>query len=163
MFYLVCLDLLKIRLYRSAKRCDPIVVIAADAVVVVVTAENAVAAVVVAATLVALAVVAVVLVVAGIAAYYHFDQSPLIARVGAVIAGSVAGVVIFWTAAMGKEFFAYAQESIDEAKRVVWPTRKETLITTGMVFVMAIFAAVFFLLSDMIIHWAVGLILGFGR
>jgi len=61
MFYLVCLDLLKIRLYRSAKRCDPIVVIAADAVVVVVTAENAVAAVVVAATLVALAVVGKVL------------------------------------------------------------------------------------------------------
>lgn len=50
-----------------------------------------------------------------------------------------------------------------ETRKVTWPTRKETLVTTGMVFVMVIFASVFFLLSDMIIHWAVGLVLGFGR
>ena len=46
---------------------------------------------------------------------------------------------------------------------MTWPTRKETLVTTGMVFVMVIVASVFFLLSDMVIHWAVGLVLGFGR
>ena len=78
--------------------------------------------------------VAVALLVAGIAAFYYWDQSPLIARVGAVIGGTVAAVVVFWTSAPGKEFFAYAQESIDETKRVVWPTRKETLQTTGVVF-----------------------------
>ena len=57
----------------------------------------------------------------------------------------------------------FIQDVRSETNKVTWPTRKETLITTGMVFVMAIFAAVFFLLSDMIIHWAIGLILGFGR
>lgn len=57
----------------------------------------------------------------------------------------------------------FIQDVRSETNKVTWPTRKETLITTGMVFLMAIFAAVFFLLSDMIIHWAVGLILGFGR
>lgn len=57
----------------------------------------------------------------------------------------------------------FIQEVRSETNKVTWPTRKETLITTGMVFVMAIFASIFFLLSDMIIHWAVGLILGFGR
>jgi preprotein translocase subunit SecE len=50
-----------------------------------------------------------------------------------------------------------------ETKKVTWPTRKETLVTTAMVFVMVIVASAFFLLSDMVIHWAVGLVLGFGR
>lgn len=57
----------------------------------------------------------------------------------------------------------FIQEVRSETNKVTWPTRKETLITTGMVFLMAIFASIFFLLSDMVIHWAVGLILGFGR
>ena len=57
----------------------------------------------------------------------------------------------------------FIQDVRSETNKVTWPTRKETLITTGMVFLMAIFASVFFLLSDMVIHWLVGLILGFGR
>ena len=57
----------------------------------------------------------------------------------------------------------FIQDVRSETNKVTWPTRKETLITTGMVFLMAIFASIFFLLSDMIIHWAIGLILGFGR
>ena len=57
----------------------------------------------------------------------------------------------------------FIQDVRSETNKVTWPTRKETLITTGMVFLMAIFASVFFLVSDMIIHWAIGLILGFGR
>ena len=57
----------------------------------------------------------------------------------------------------------FIQDVRSETRKVTWPTRKETLVTTGMVFVMVIFASAFFLLSDMIIHWAVGLVLGFGR
>ena len=64
--------------------------------------------------------VAVALLVAGIAAFYQWDQSPLIARVGAVIGGAVAAVVVFWTTAQGKEFFTFAQESVEETKRVVY-------------------------------------------
>ena len=41
--------------------------------------------------------IAVVLLIAGIVAFYYWDQSPLIARVGAVIGGAVAAVVVFWT------------------------------------------------------------------
>ena len=57
----------------------------------------------------------------------------------------------------------FIQDVRSETRKVTWPTRKETLVTTGMVFVMVIVASVFFLLSDMVIHWAVGLVLGFGR
>jgi preprotein translocase subunit SecE len=106
--------------------------------------------------------IAVVLLIAGIVAFYYWDQSPLIARVGAVIGGAVAAVVVFWTSAPGKEFFAFAQESIDETKRVVWPTRKETLQTTGIVFAFVFVMALFLWLIDAGLLWAVRLLMGQG-
>ena len=106
--------------------------------------------------------VAVALLVAGLAAFYYFDQSPLIARVGAVIGGTVAAVVTFWTSAPGKEFFAFAQESVEETKRVVWPTRKETLQTTGVVFAFVFVMALFLWLIDAGLLWAVRLLMGQG-
>jgi preprotein translocase subunit SecE len=60
-------------------------------------------------------------------------------------------------------FFAFMQNVRSEAAKVTWPTRKETLVTTGMVFVMVVVASVFFLLSDIAIRWFVGLLLGLGR
>jgi preprotein translocase subunit SecE len=50
-----------------------------------------------------------------------------------------------------------------EGMKVTWPTRKETMITTAMVFVMVILASIFFLIADLIIRWAVTLVLGLGR
>ena len=106
--------------------------------------------------------VAVAFLIAGIAAFYYWDQSPLIARVGAVLAGTVAAVVVFWTSAPGKVFFAYAQESIEETKRVVWPTRKETLQTTGIVFAFVFVMALFLWLIDAGLLWAVRILMGQG-
>ncbi len=45
---------------------------------------------------------------------------------------------------------------------MTWPNRKETLISTGMVFVMVFFAAVFFFVLDQILHYIVRLIMGIG-
>ena len=49
-----------------------------------------------------------------------------------------------------------------EGEKVTWPTRKETLITTAMVFVMAVVASIFFLVTDFIVQKVVGLVLGIG-
>lgn len=49
-----------------------------------------------------------------------------------------------------------------EGEKVTWPTRKETLITSAMVFIMAVLASVFFLAADFIMQRAVGLVLGIG-
>jgi len=46
-----------------------------------------------------------------------------------------------------------------EARKVVWPSRKEAGITTMMVFVMALLAAIFFFFVDLILHYATGLLL----
>ena len=54
----------------------------------------------------------------------------------------------------------FLKEVKQEGKKIVWPTRKETLITTAMVFVMVIIFSLFFLLVDNIISWFIRLILG---
>jgi preprotein translocase subunit SecE len=56
--------------------------------------------------------------------------------------------------------FEFLQQVRAEGAKVTWPTRKETIITTAMVFVMAVLASIFFLIVDQILRWGVGLILG---
>ena len=58
--------------------------------------------------------------------------------------------------------FEFLQQVRDEASKVTWPTRRETMITTGMVFVMSAVAAIFFLIADQIIRFGVTLVLGIG-
>jgi preprotein translocase subunit SecE len=59
--------------------------------------------------------------------------------------------------------FEFLQQVRTEASKVTWPSRKETMITTGMVLVMIVIASLFFLLTDTVIRWALALILGVGR
>jgi preprotein translocase subunit SecE len=56
--------------------------------------------------------------------------------------------------------FKFMQEVRAEAQKVTWPTRKETTITTIMVFVMVAVASVFFLLTDQLMRIAVSFVLG---
>ncbi len=106
--------------------------------------------------------VAAALLVAGIAAFYYWSESLMIVRVASVIAGAVAGAVVLWSTAPGKQFFAFAQESIEETKRVVWPTRKETLQTTGVVFVFVVIMAIFLGVLDSGLAWLFKVFLGWG-
>jgi preprotein translocase subunit SecE len=56
--------------------------------------------------------------------------------------------------------FKFLQEVRAEAQKVTWPSRRETAITTGMLFVMVAIASVFFLVADQIMRMFVTLILG---
>ena len=56
--------------------------------------------------------------------------------------------------------FEFLQEVRAEAQQVTWPTRKETTITTIMVFVMVFVASIFFLLADQIMRFGVSFLLG---
>jgi preprotein translocase subunit SecE len=59
--------------------------------------------------------------------------------------------------------FEFIQQVRAEAARVVWPTRRETLITTAMVVLLAIAASLFLLVVDEALRVLVSLVLGFGR
>ena len=58
--------------------------------------------------------------------------------------------------------FKFLQEVRAEAQKVTWPTRRETAVTTAMVFVMVAIASVFFLLADQVMRFVVTLVLGIG-
>ena len=106
--------------------------------------------------------VAALLVVAGLAGFYYFSENAMIIRVASVLGGLAAGFVVFWMSEPGKQFYIYAQESIVETKKVVWPTRKETLQTTGIVFAFVVVMALFLWLVDVSLLWAVKKLLGQG-
>jgi len=92
--------------------------------------------------------IAVLLLIAGIAGFYFLSESPMVLRVASVLAGIAAGSVVGWTTEPGKQFFVFAQEAVVETKKVVWPTRKESLQTTGAVFAFVVAMAVFLWLTD---------------
>ena len=59
--------------------------------------------------------------------------------------------------------FTFLQQVRAEAVKVVWPSRRETGISTAMVIVMAFVAAIFFLVADQLMSWLVSFVLGLGR
>ena len=106
--------------------------------------------------------VAVLLVIAGVAGFYFFADAPVVVRVLSVIGGLILGGVVAGLSAPGKRFYAFALESRDEAKKVVWPTRKETLQMTGVVVAFVVVMALFRWAVDGILLWLVKLAMGRG-
>jgi preprotein translocase subunit SecE len=49
----------------------------------------------------------------------------------------------------------FLQEVRQEARKITWPTRKETMITTVMVLIMVVLASIFFLIVDTVLNWGV--------
>ena len=102
------------------------------------------------------------LVIAGIAGFYWLKDGALILRVASVLAGLVAAALVAWTTAPGREFFVFAQESVVETKKVVWPSRKETVQTTGMVLAFVLVMAIFLWIVDALLVWGVKILMGPG-
>lgn len=103
---------------------------------------------------------AVLLVCAGIAAYYFLAESPAYVRVAVVLAGVVLGALVAFTSAPGKQFYAFAQDSAAETRKVVWPSRKESFQTTGIVFLFVVVMAIFLWVVDAGLLWVVKLLMG---
>jgi preprotein translocase subunit SecE len=108
---------------------------------------------------------AAALVVAGIWAYYWLGEgTAFVLRLLAVVAGLLAGAAVAWLSEPGKQFAVFAGESIGEVKKVVWPTRKETMQTTAAVFAFVVAMAVFLWVSDKALEWVLyDLILGWKK
>ena len=96
---------------------------------------------------------ALLLLVAGVAGFYLLAEQAMILRVLAVLAGVGVSAAVAWQTEPGRQFFVFSKEATTEAKKVVWPTRKETLQTTGLVFVFAVVMAIFLWLTDKSLEW----------
>jgi preprotein translocase subunit SecE len=109
-------------------------------------------------------VAAAALVAGGIAGYYWLSTANILLRVLAVVAGIVAGAAMAWTSAAGRDFVVFGREALVEVKKVVWPTRKETVQTTAAVFAFVVVMAVFLWVSDKTLEWVLyDLILGWKK
>ncbi len=103
---------------------------------------------------------AVACIVAGLWGYYYFAETALVLRVLMVLGGLVAAGVVAYLSQPGKAFFAFAQEAWQEASRVSWPTRKETVQTTAIVFGFVVLMALFLFAVDQSLAWVVRLVTG---
>ena len=96
---------------------------------------------------------ALLLLAAGLAGFYLLGEQAMIVRVLSVLAGLGAGVAVAWFTEPGQRFFGFSKESVAEAKKVAWPTRKETMQTTGIVFGFVVVMAIFLWLTDKSLEW----------
>ena len=82
-------------------------------------------------------------IVAGLAGFYLLGDKPLVVRILIVLGGVLAAGVTAWLTPSGRQFAGFSKEAVDEAKKVVWPTRKEAMQTTGIVFIFVVLMALF--------------------
>ena len=101
----------------------------------------------------ALVAVAVLAAAAGVLGFTFLTDQSTLARVGVLIGGLAVALVMAWFSHPGKRFLAYGRESYEETKRVVWPSRKETLTTTGIVFAFVVIMAVLLFVVDKSLEW----------
>jgi preprotein translocase subunit SecE len=104
--------------------------------------------------------VSVLPILAAIGGFYYFDDQPTLIRVIVLlVAVGISGAIALQTA-MGKAAWAFRREAIIEVRKVVWPTRKETLQTTMVVLSVVILMAFLLWLLDMFLAWAVRFLTG---
>lgn len=107
-------------------------------------------------------IVALVMVVAATAGFYLYPEQSLLLRVGGLLAVIAIAVVIASQTEKGRQIWSFFQDAQIEVRKVVWPTREETVQTTLIVILMVILIALFLWLLDMFLGWSVGLLLGQG-
>ena len=105
--------------------------------------------------------IAALIAIGGLVAFYWMvDRQPLVIRLGALLGAFAIAAAVMWFTEAGKTFLAFARESWEEAKRVVWPTRKETLQTTAVVFAFVFIMALFLWVVDASLLWVTQYLLG---
>jgi preprotein translocase subunit SecE len=98
-------------------------------------------------------VLAVAALLAGVVGFYWFKDAATVLRLLCVLGGvALAAVFTFWSAP-GQVLWQYVQGSRVELRKMVWPTRQETLQTTLIVFVFVVVLGIFFWLIDMLLAW----------
>jgi len=103
----------------------------------------------------ALVALASLLVLVGVIGFSFWSEKPMLLRVALLLGGIVLGLVAAWFSEPGKRFIEFAHDGYEESKRVTWPTKDETLKTTGVVFLFVGVTAIFLFLVDKVVEKAI--------
>ncbi|NOT16188.1 MAG: preprotein translocase subunit SecE [Methylotenera sp.] len=104
--------------------------------------------------------VAFLLLIAGIAGFYLLADKPVVVRILVVLAGLGASIAVLWTAPVGQQSLTFIGEAVGEARKVVWPTRKETIQTTMVVFALVVVMAIILGVIDVFFAYMVKWLMG---
>ena len=91
------------------------------------------------------------IVIAGVIAFYVYGDYPLLYRVLGIVAAVIVAAIIAFTTERGRTLASFMQDARTEVRKMVWPTRAETLQTTIVVFVVVILLALFLWVIDRIL------------
>jgi preprotein translocase subunit SecE len=105
---------------------------------------------------------AVAILLAGILAFYLLPDVSVLLRAIGVLAGVLLGAFVALQSAQGQEIWKFIQASRVELRKIVWPTREETIQTTIAVFVFAVIMGVFFWLLDLSLLYITSYLTGQG-
>ena len=100
------------------------------------------------------------LVVAGIGTNYYYHDVALAFRLLGWVIVAVAAGALAWTTAIGRSFVEFASESRTELRKVVWPSRDETVQTTLMVIAFVVVLSLILWAFDMGLMWTMGIMTG---
>ena len=107
-------------------------------------------------------VMAIVILILGIVGFYYYENDSQLYRVLGVVFAVIVAIAISSTTRLGQNLIGFGREARMEVRKVVWPTRQETLQTTFMVMVAVIIIGIFLWLVDMVLAQAIQLITGSG-
>ena len=107
-------------------------------------------------------IVAIALLIAGVLQFYYFKEESQLYRVLGVLAFVALALGVVYTTRMGHGLWLFARDARTEVRKVIWPTRQETMQTTLMVIVMVILVGLMLWLIDMVLRWAVLALTGQG-
>jgi preprotein translocase subunit SecE len=107
-------------------------------------------------------VVAIALLIAGVVQFYYFEEESQLYRVLALLGFVGFAMAVVYTTRMGQALWLFARDARTELRKVIWPTRQETMQTTLMVIIVVILVGVMLWLIDMVLRWAVLALTGQG-
>ena len=107
-------------------------------------------------------ILAIVVLLAGIAGFYYYEAEGLLYRVLGLLAFVLVALGMVYTTNLGQSVVGFGREARAEVRKVVWPSRQETVQTTLMVIVAVIIIGIFLWLIDMMLVNAVQYLTGQG-
>jgi preprotein translocase subunit SecE len=105
---------------------------------------------------------AVVVLAAGVVGFYYFDTQPLWVRLGGLLVVVAVGVFIAVQTAIGRQAWGFVRDSRTEVRKVVWPSRQETIQTSLVIFVAVLVTALFLWAVDSLLFATVRYLTGQG-
>ena len=103
---------------------------------------------------------AITVLILGIVGFYYYEAESQLYRVLGVVFMAGVAIAISSTTSVGQNLIGFGREARMEVRKVVWPTRQETIQTTLMVIVAVIIIGIFLWLIDMLLAEAITMITG---